>query len=737
MCFTFLVFACSSTLFVPHFVYAQDDKAPVDLDADKLEHDKGGQTVTASGDVILKQSGRTVRADQIIYDLSSDTVTATGNIEFTDTNGDKIFAEKAEFTDSLKDGFVEGLSSLLVDGSRFGARNGRRSGGTKTVMEDASYTPCLICQDNPEKPPTWQLRASRVYHNKEDKTISYRNARFEIKGVPVAYLPYFEHPDGTEKRKSGFLTPSAGFNSDLGGILENSYYWDIAPDRDLTLSVVAMTEEVPLLGAEWRQRWSNASLNLRSSFTYSSRPDFIDGVDETLAEELRGHLEGSLLIDHNNKWRSGVDIDLASDDQYLRQYDLSDEDVLENRIYAERFSGRDYFLAQALSFQDVRVSERENSQPIILPQVEAFFIGEPGDVPYIGGRWDLGFSALGLLRDQNEQDVNRIHAEMGWKKNHITQQGLVADFDVRSQLDYYHVNDSMPSQANIQGGESSNDLRGFGYINAAVRYPMMKPYLGTKIIVEPIASVNVSPNITDDDNIPNEDSLDVQLDVLNLFNPSRFPGIDALEDETHVTYGGRVAMHADDGSYGSVFVGQSYRLDDNDNPFTEGSGLNEQNSDIVGQIKGKYKDNYLVDYRFQLDNDNLASQRHEVYAFAQVKRFQLTSQYLFAKRLDGTDIDETREQFTNGISYNINDRWRVNAGARYDLGEDQGLRTAQFGLDYTGQCLNWSIGSLRTLTDDSSGDSATEIFLRVGFKNLGEIRTSGFSLGSGSRGENN
>ncbi len=38
----------------------------------------------------------------------------------------------------------------------------------------------------------------------------------------------------------------------------------------------------------------------------------------------------------------------------------------------------------------------------------------------------------------------------------------------------------------------------------------------------------------------------------------------------------------------------------------------------------------------------------------------------------------------------------------------------------------------KTLTDDASGDSATEIFLRVGFKNLGEFAASGLEVGGGS-----
>ena len=37
-----------------------------------------------------------------------------------------------------------------------------------------------------------------------------------VRGVPVLYTPYFEHPDGTVRRKSGLLTPAFGSSNVLG-----------------------------------------------------------------------------------------------------------------------------------------------------------------------------------------------------------------------------------------------------------------------------------------------------------------------------------------------------------------------------------------------------------------------------------------------------------------------------------------------------------------------------------------
>ena len=715
---------------IPYVSYAQDNRnSPVDLQADRLVHDDAGQSVTASGDVILIQDGRTVKADEITYYLSDDKAVATGNVEFTDINGDKHYAEKAAFNNALKDGFVEGLRTFLTDGSRFKASNGRHINGNKTVMKDVYYTPCEECESDPDKPPLWQIRASEVEHDKEQKAVKYRNARFEVKGVPVAYFPYFVHPDGSVERKSGFLTPSAGYKSNLGAFVQNSYYWSVAPEKDLTIGLTAMTKESPLAYAQWRQRWANASLIADGSLTYSERIDNVAGVNTRQDDEVRGNLSVDGLWDINNKWRSGVVIDLASDDQYLRQYDFDSTDVLENKLYAERFSGRNYALGRFIAFQDLRVDEHEEDQPHILPEIQASFLGEPGSMPTIGGRWRADTSLLTLVRDDDEQDVNRLHADLGWQRRFLSDHGLVSVLDADLQGSFYDVNDRTSSQITGYIDGNSAETRAFGHLNALTSYPVAKEFEHAQMIVEPIASVTLAPNLDINRDIPNEDSQDVQIDSLNLFNADRFPGVDAVEDRSHVTYGLRSGVYGHDGSYGNVFIGQSYRFDDDGNPFAEGSGLDEQDSDVVGQISGNYKNGYALDYRFQLDNHNLSSQRHEVDASVNLDDLTLSSRYLFAKALDRTDINETREQIRNSASYDINDDWRVYGVARHDLGNNHGLRKATFGVDYTGQCISLSMIGERNLTDDSSGDGDTEVMFRIGLKNLGEFETSGVKVG--------
>ena len=52
--------------------------------------------------------------------------------------------------------------------------------------------------------PPWELSAKKIIHDKENKTINYENAIIKIYDKPVAYFPYFSHPDPTQKENLVF-----------------------------------------------------------------------------------------------------------------------------------------------------------------------------------------------------------------------------------------------------------------------------------------------------------------------------------------------------------------------------------------------------------------------------------------------------------------------------------------------------------------------------------------------------
>lgn len=702
--------------------------APVDFQADTLNHDQEQNIVTATGNVMMVQDERILRADEITYYLNEDRVVAIGNVVLNEPNGDIHLAQEVELFDGFKNGFVEKLQSILVDESRLSAKSGQRENASKIIMRGARYTPCAICGPtlDEEDRPSWAIRASKITYDEEQNRISYNNPRFEVYGVPVAYLPYFSHPDGTVEQKSGFMTPSFGFRSDLGAFIENSYYWGISPDQDATFGLVAFTQENPVFLSEYRKRWENASLELAGGITQSERFDRVGLDDIRVEEDVRGHIFGNGRWDINDKLRAGTRINYVSDDQYLRQYNFSsqnsfaNQNILENEIFLERFSGRNYAVGRILAFQDLRIFDPATGfgdidQPQIFPEVATSFVGEPGSVPFVGGRWGADFSLLGLRRDGEEQDLNRFSTNLSWEKRSVNF-GVLTNVNASLRGDYFNVRDSAVSE-----DDTSNEMRFFPQVHIESAYPLAKQFKRFQWTVEPVAALTLAPNLSNQPEIPNEDSQDIQIDASNLFEANRFPGLDAIEDQSRVTYGFRSGVYGHDGSFFRGFLGQSRRFEDDDNPFPEGSGLTDQQSDVVGEVAANYAGKHSLNYRFQLENDSLASERHEIDVLLGFERLTIGARYLFADAFEGTNSAGSREQFNTNILYQFTDRWGIGFGGIQDLGDTPGLRQAFTTLNYDGDCVRLSITGERNLTDPATGENENQIFFRVGLKNLSDF----------------
>jgi LPS-assembly protein len=203
---------------------------PILFSADEVTYDEDLGTVTARGNVELNQAGRTLLADTVSYNRRSGVVTATGNVSLVDLDGTVYFAEYVELADDLREGFIRQIGVLMADRTRIAAASGTRKEGRITVFRKAVFSPCELCREDPSRAPLWQLKADQVIHDQEERSLTYRNARLEFYGVPVAYPPYFKHPDPTVDRQTGFLAPTFGSSSDLGLTLEVPYYWNISPD---------------------------------------------------------------------------------------------------------------------------------------------------------------------------------------------------------------------------------------------------------------------------------------------------------------------------------------------------------------------------------------------------------------------------------------------------------------------------------------------------------------------------
>ena len=109
----------------------------------------------------------------------------------TDEHGDVVYGSRFELSDDFRDGFIDSVQVLTADKTRFTSPRVERSNGDITVLQNGAYTACEPCKDHPDRPPFWQVRATKIIENQETHTIYYENAQLLFWGFPVFWMALF------------------------------------------------------------------------------------------------------------------------------------------------------------------------------------------------------------------------------------------------------------------------------------------------------------------------------------------------------------------------------------------------------------------------------------------------------------------------------------------------------------------------------------------------------------------
>ena len=643
-----------------------DRSAPMVLRADNVAYDSERRIVIATGNVEIAQNERILFADRVTFDERTNTVTASGNVSLLEPTGEVLFAEEVELTDELKEGVMRDIRIILTDNSRIAANGAVRSGGYRTEMRQAVFSPCNLCPDDPEAAPLWQLKAARVVHDQRRREIEYSDAVLEAFGVPIAYTPYFSHPDPTVKRRSGFLTPTYGSSSQLGFSLQVPYYFNMAPNRDATLAPIFTTKEGPVLVGEYRARTENGEYQLAGSITRPERRG-ING-ERIGGRDTRGHIEGIGAFRLTDVWRWGYQLERSTDDTYLRRYDFSNDDTLTSRLYLEGIRGRNYAAVNSYAFQGLEVDDDSGETPLVLPIADYNLVLDNG---LFGGSYTLDANLMSLTRSGGT-DTRRLSVDGGWHLPFIGRAGDIYTLNAQLRGDLYWVNDL--AHPTGTGADDAVTGRVVPSLSLDWRYPWIRQAGTTRQVIEPIAKLAISPYGGNPDDIPNEDSQDFEFDDTNLFNLMRFPGLDRVEGGPRISYGLRMGVYGASGGRTTAFFGQSYRVKA-DSTFEPGSGLEDNFSDFVGSVNISPSEFVDLVYRFRIDHDDLSSRRSEIDLAGGPDWLRVNLGFLSLDdapaELDD-DVD-AREEINVSGRVRLDPNWSITANTRRNLTTDNAI----------------------------------------------------------------
>jgi len=681
---------------------------PVLLKADELTYEQDLGVVTARGHVELSQDDRILLADMVSYNERTDTVIASGNVSLLEPTGEVLFGEYVELNDSLRSGFIRNVGILLADNSRAAADSAVRTDGNRTVLDHAVYSPCELCAADRTRAPLWQIKAVKIVHDQEKHRIQYKDATFEVFGIPVAYTPYFSHADPTVKRESGFLPPSYGHNQQLGFTLEVPYYYAISPSMDATITPEYTSLEGPVLKGEFRERTSNGQYRLDGSITRVDARD--DQNLRTGQEQTRGHIRGSGRFNIDETWKWGFDGFRSTDDTYLRLYRISTLDTLTSNAFVEGINGRNYASANVYSFQGLLQQDSPGLTPTVLPLLDYSYVGDPSPQGY----FSLDANVISLYRTSG-LDTRRFSTTAAWKAPYIAPAGDVYTLTAQLRGDFYWLNQGSDQFGTVT--PSGVDGRLLPLVALDWRYPFVRTDENVRAVIEPIIVGVLAPyGGNHAAAIPNEDSRNFEFDDTNLFALNRFPGLDRVEGGPRVSYGVRGAVYGLGGGFSEVLFGQSLRSKDEPD-IPENTGLQKQLSDFVGRVT--VSPNLLLSFtdRFRLDSETLQVHRNEILTNIgpQYLRFAVS----YAKLQGDPSLIGDREQFTVGGVAQLTQYWQTFGTWTRDLVDQGGTLGATLGLRYMDECSEVVFSFNRSNFQDRQVQPSTSFTVHFRLRNLG------------------
>lgn len=255
-----------------------------------------GLTTTLSGNVVVRQGTRELRAPALTLDEATSTARADGIAKLSDValhlRGQNLELAMQSDSASLDQAeFVMPQSQMRGHAGRLEKR------GPALALANTSLTGCPPGNDG------WTIRADRIEIDQNETFAVARDAQVRIKGLPVFRAPYLRFPV-TEKRVSGFLFPELSHGG-VGGIeLGLPYYLNLAPNYDATFVPRLMTRRGTGMDGELRHKATGNDTELRAAWL--RKDEQYNGV-LSRRDWLRAGNEGVTSFDPADRWLARLD----------------------------------------------------------------------------------------------------------------------------------------------------------------------------------------------------------------------------------------------------------------------------------------------------------------------------------------------------------------------------------------------------------------------------------------------
>ena len=637
--------------------------AELHLSADEADVAKEGVS-HFRGNVEIRRADQRLSADNIDYDRDKELQLARGNVSLYD-NELRIDGETARVDLNADQGVVEKADFLLYERQGRGtAEKIRRDGaGNKTQLDVTTYTTC------PPGNEDWQLKADKIKLDHNEGVGTARDVSVRFKGVPFFYSPWLTFPID-DRRKTGFLTPSFGSSDDDGFEIIAPYYWNIAPNRDATLTPRFMGKRGLQLAGEYR------FLNKDNDGQFNA--ELLPSDD--LYNDDRYLFAYKNQVRFTPRLTANADLNYVSDDEYFE--DLGTDISLTSQTHLNRYVNVNYYG----DFWNVRgllqgyETVGNVAQPYErLPQV-LFNMNLPDQ------HWglDYGLRAEAVqFEHSNNATGTRVDIEPSVSLPLQNNYGFITPkFALR------HTRYNLDDVATTIDDNPDRTVPIFS-IDSGLFFERDISWGGRNMLqtLEPrLYYLNVARR-NQDDLIVNEDAQDVVFDsglvdfsFDQLFRENRFSGADRVGDANQLT--AALTTRIIDRNSGlerlSASVGQIYYFEDREVNLPGVADRTENSSDVVAEINARLTRDWSLRAGAQWDVHDDVTEK-SVFS----TRYQPDADRVF--NLAYRRRRDLLEQVDTSVSWPLSNQWNIVGRWNYALDRSRTI-DAFAGLEYESCC---------------------------------------------------
>ena len=340
------------------------DQLDVQASKQSAEGPENARIIHYEGNVDVRIGTYRLQADKVTVYEAENRVVAEGSVVFDQAEIQRITGSRGEWNYRTKTGyFVDstGFTNQTQDGTRiyFTADRVEKVSLDTIVATNVQVTAC------DEDVPKWSFHASKAKIKAGDRVRVY-SPKFNLKDIPVFYLPYASVSIKPRDRASGFLTPTFGGSGAKGFRLSGAYYQTLGRSADFTFRSDIYTQRGLGVGGDLRTR-ANSRSYLNAGF-YAVK-DRIFGPEASEANPDQGG--SSFYVEGVHYFRNGfiaaADVNITSNLAFRQVFSDNIQQAISPEETSQVFVNKDHdeysfnFLArtQVTSLTNARIRIRQ------------------------------------------------------------------------------------------------------------------------------------------------------------------------------------------------------------------------------------------------------------------------------------------------------------------------------------------------------------------------------------------